>query len=488
MSSPVTANDPARSPSPPPEAGLQGSLGTADLVFTVLAFNAPLATAVGFVPVVIGLGNELGAPMAFLAAGAILGLFAVGFTAMGRHLPNPGAFYAYITAGLGRPAGLGASFLALFSYYFVLIGGYAFGGISLQSLVRDTFNGPDVAWWIWVLVLQAGAGVLGYLKIDLSARVLTVLLGLEVLMVLVYDAAVVFTGGPQGTSFESFTPSAVTSGSVGLALLFGITCFSGFEATAIFREEVRSPERTIPRATYIAIGFMATLYALGAWVMIQAYGPDHVVQATAADPTGSFNHSLQLFVGKAAVDIVSVLLCTSIFAANLSTHNVTTRYLYNLSVDGIFPRVLSGVHGRHGSPYRASFTTSVLALIGIVSLAVAGVAPATLYATLIGIGGYALIVLVLATAVAVLVYLNRHREIGLGVWHSKVAPVLAIAGLVLATVLATQNLDVLIGGSRTSANILLAVAYGLAALGFVLALVYRRTKPDVYARIGRQDL
>ena len=51
-----------------------------------------------------------------------------------------------------------------------------------------------------------------------------------------------------------------------------------------------------------------------------------------------------------------------------------------------------------------------------------------------------------------------------------------------------KNLDVLIGGSETSAIILLAVAYGLALLGIVLALVYRRTKPQVYARIGRQDL
>ncbi|MEV0735120.1 hypothetical protein AB0I51_03960 [Streptomyces sp. NPDC050549] len=77
----------------------------------MLAFDAPLATLVGFIPVVIGFGNEPGAPA---AAGVILGLFAVGFPAMGRRLPDPGAFYAYITAGPGRPIGLGASFLALF--------------------------------------------------------------------------------------------------------------------------------------------------------------------------------------------------------------------------------------------------------------------------------------------------------------------------------------------------------------------------------------
>ena len=117
---------------------------------------------------------------------------------------------------------------------------------------------------------------------------------------------------------------------------------------------------------------MATLYAFGAWVMIQAYGPDHVVQTTAADPTGSFNHSLQLFVGKAAVDIVSVLLCTSIFAANLATHNISARYLYSLSVDRVFPAALSRVHSRHDSPHVASLATSVIAVIFLAVVVIAG--------------------------------------------------------------------------------------------------------------------
>ncbi len=39
-----------------------------------------------------------------------------------------------------------------------------------------------------------------------------------------------------------------------LALAFG--AFIGFEATAIYREEARTPNRTVPRATYVAVGFL----------------------------------------------------------------------------------------------------------------------------------------------------------------------------------------------------------------------------------------
>src|SRR5262249_40174529 len=99
--------------SPPPAESAQrlsGHMGVFDIVFTVLAFNAPLSVFVGFITVIIGFGNGLGAPVTFLAAGGLMALFAVGFAAMGRRLPNPGAFYAYITAGLGRPLGLGSAF------------------------------------------------------------------------------------------------------------------------------------------------------------------------------------------------------------------------------------------------------------------------------------------------------------------------------------------------------------------------------------------
>src|SRR4051794_18218343 len=52
-------------------------MGILSLVLTVLAYLSPLAGAVGFVPLVIGYGNGLGAPFMFLVAGAVLTIFAI---------------------------------------------------------------------------------------------------------------------------------------------------------------------------------------------------------------------------------------------------------------------------------------------------------------------------------------------------------------------------------------------------------------------------
>src|SRR5262249_23395665 len=96
---------------------LRERLGVVQLLFTVLAFNGPLAIVVGFVPVIIGYGNGLGAPTAYVAASVIVGLFADGFIKMSRHVEKPGRVSTHFVAkGLGRPLGLGASFLAVACY------------------------------------------------------------------------------------------------------------------------------------------------------------------------------------------------------------------------------------------------------------------------------------------------------------------------------------------------------------------------------------
>ena len=47
---------------------------------------------------------------------------------MSKYIHNAGAFYSYIARGLGKPAGLGAAALAVFSYNAIQIGLYgAFG-------------------------------------------------------------------------------------------------------------------------------------------------------------------------------------------------------------------------------------------------------------------------------------------------------------------------------------------------------------------------
>ncbi|MCW2758892.1 MAG: Amino acid permease-associated region [Nocardioidaceae bacterium] len=470
------------------EPKLAGTMTTFDIVFTVLAFNAPLADFVGYLTVIIGYANGLGTPSIFIAAGLLVFVFAAGFTTMSKHLPNPGAFYAYVTAGLGKPLGLGAAFLAIASYVFLYVSSYIYGGTSLTALVSDVFHGPHIDWWVFNVALIVICGVLGYFRITLSARILTAAMVLEVVLIVIYDTVVFVQGGHEGFTSSAVDPHFVFSGSLGLAALFGIGMFSGFEATAIFREEARDPERTIPRATYIMIGVIAVLYGITSYALIVGVGPSTVVASAAADPTGTAIGTVDAYLGTVGKDLVVVLLCSSVFAAILAMHNITARYLFSMGRDGVFPRALGKVHASHGSPYIASATTTGLAVLFLIGLLISKADNLTVYARLAGIALYALIMLLLMTSAAIAAYFWVRPDHGLGKWKTLYSPVIAGIGFVVALVLATQNASFLVGGSKSAATILIVFFFAMVVVGAVYAIALRSTRPDVYARIGRQDL
>lgn len=195
-----------------PPSGLRGSVGVAGIVFLVVAAAAPLTAIGGALPVMFAIGNGPGVPAAYLVVAVVLLLFSVGYAAMSRHVVDTGAFYAYVTSGLGRITGSGAASLALLTYTAIQAGIYGLAGATLNSLVTD-YGGPDVPWWLWSGLLLLLVALLGYRNIDVGTKVLAVLLVLEVGIVAVVVVAILAKGGADGIDVTSFTPSAFTSGS-----------------------------------------------------------------------------------------------------------------------------------------------------------------------------------------------------------------------------------------------------------------------------------
>ncbi|MEN2739588.1 APC family permease [Microbacterium sp. X-17] len=473
-------------PEPIGTSHLQGNIGFFNLVFTVLAYNGPMVVFLGFIPVSILLGNGIGTPAMYLFCGVIAVLFASGMVAMGLRLPKPGGFYTFVSAGLGKVAGLGTGFTAMVCYYSANVSAYALAGVATDSLISGALHGPSVPWWLYSLVFFVIVTVLGYLNISFSAKVLTIFLALELGLMIIYDASVIAQGGANGFNLESFQPSSIFSGSITVAFIFGVGLYGGFEATVIFRDEVKKPKRTIPRATYAVVAILALLYGLTAWVFINAYGTDAIMSVLSKNLVSASSDSVRQYTGEVAYFSADVLLITSSFALILASHNITSRYLYNLSADGVLPRALSRVHERFGSPHRASVALSILSLIGIVAFGILGLDGSTVYARLAGIYSYCFVILLVVAAAAIAVFLFRDKS-ERKAWLPAAATSIAFVFLAVALVLATMNFDLLAGTSGVATFLILLLIWGLVAVGVILALVYRSRRPDVYSRIGRDD-
>ena len=458
------------------------SLSTRRVVFLVIAAAAPMAAMVGNVPLAVIFGNGAGIPAAFVIATVILLCFSVGYAAMSRRVVNTGAFYTYIARSLGKPSGVAAAYVAVLSYGALTFGlAGAFGYYT--ALVLEGL-GVTVLWWQLALPAIVLIAVLGYRSVDLSAKVLGTLMVLEFVVLIVFDLIVVGQKGAAAFPTQSFSPTHVMSGSLGIALMFAMFSFVGFESAALYGEETKDPERSIPRATYIAVASIGIFYVLTSWIIVGAAGVDGV-KAQASKAQGEFVFDLiKQYGGEVLYDVSAVLLCTSVLAGYLALHNATSRYMFALGRERVLPQRLGHYHPNHFSPHVASVVVSVVSFVVIAGFALSGADPfTTLVPALIGVGTLGIIALQAAASLAVVAFFWIRSDRAL--WQCIIAPAIGFVGLVTAFVMALANYPKLTGSSDVTIN---SVPYALVAValaGVVMALVLRRTRPTTYAAIAR---
>ena len=317
--------------------------------------------------------------------------------------------------------------------------------------------------------------ILGYRQIDLSARVLSVLMSAEILVLLVLDLAVIAHKGSSALPATSLDPRVVLSGAVGVTMMFAFTSFIGFESASLYGEETHNPRRSIPLATYISVTVIAVFYAFTSWVAVGAVGPGRLA-AVASKQLGNlfFNLSTQ-YASSLLTNVMEVLLCTSLFAAVLALHNATNRYTFVLGRERVLPGWLGEVHARHASPHRASLIQTTLNVLVISAFAVAGLDPyLNLATTMLGLGTLGIVVLQFGAAVSVLGFFRGHPDRHW--WKTVLAPLFGAIGLATAAVLLVANFGVLSGTNNPVVTRLpwLLLIVGLGGTGYGLWMRYAR--------------
>ncbi|KOX10517.1 MULTISPECIES: APC family permease [Micromonospora] len=472
-------------PSNVSEALARGRLGIPSVIFFVLSAAAPLTVVAGVVTTGYGVIGVTGIPLAFLLIAAVLALFSVGYVAMSRRVENAGAFYAYISRGLGRPAGVGAAWMALVAYNALQVGLYGTIGVAAEPVLDRIFGGHP-HWSIVALVAWAIVGLLGLLRVDINGLVLAALLVAEIVIVLIFDLGQL--GNPAGgeVNFAGFSPDNLFVPGVGAVLVLAILGFVGFESAVVFSEESKDPKRTVPLATYLSVAIVAALYALSSWSMTVAVGSDRIVAEAGEQSVGLIFNLAAAQLGDTAVTIGQVLFLTSVLAAMISFHNTTARYTFALGRERVLPAVFGRTSPRSGAPRAASLAQSALGLLVIVLYAVNGWDPVVKLFFWVGTsGGFGVLLLIATTSVAVIAYFARYGG-DETLWRRAIAPGLATLALVVIIWLAVSNFANLLGVAPDS-NLrwMLPAVYPVAAaLGIGWALLLRRNRPDTYARIG----
>jgi APA family basic amino acid/polyamine antiporter len=160
------------------------------------------------------------------------------------------------------------------------------------------------------------------------------------------------------------TPSRVAGGGgpgvlQAAALLF--FAFAGYARLATLGEEVRDPERTIPRAIAIAVVVVVAIYAAAGAALLHALGPERLAASSRPFVTG---------LAAAGADhvgpIVVVAAALAATGALLSLLLGVSRTVLAMARDGHLPRPLAAIAPRQQVPRTAEVAVALVVAVVVV--------------------------------------------------------------------------------------------------------------------------
>jgi len=283
---------------------------------------------------------------------------------LGSALPGEGGFYIWARRGLGDFWGFQAAWwwsLSIFvdsSVYIVLGVGY------LQNWLH--FG----QWWFYVICWAIIAAftvmnVLGVKVIALSSTLFSVLI-IAPFVVLIVAGLVKWQFNPLTPFSASGVPFFGTNGALGLGLAIGVWMYSGYESMSTLSGEIRNPQRIIPRALMLAVPFIIALYVLPTVAGLAGYGH----WANWATEAGGGYVSFVEIGRKLGGSALGYALLGSALLGNLALYldylASGARPLFALSADGLFPKSISTVSKRWGTPIAAIVLMAALNAILII--------------------------------------------------------------------------------------------------------------------------
>ena len=361
------------------------SLGLLDIIMVGIA-----AMIAGAIFILVGPGINLagGAVIIAFAINGIITLFtAMAYAELGSAMPEAGGGYLWVREGLPRPNAFISGWMAWLghtiagSLYAVGFASFLFSLLKMWNVVSDN---QQVLFGIFPIEkLMAVACVAAFVFINIKGTSETGKTGNVVTFIQLGTIGALIIAGfwsmylhPNWSSnFADFIPNGIG----GLVAAMGLTfiAFEGYEVIVQTGEEVKNPKKNIPRAIFISLGLVVTLYSLVAFVSIAGIFPE-------GKPAWQFiGENQELGIMEAARSLlpygVFIVLAGGI-VSSLAGLNATTfssaRVAFAMGRHYNLPHIFSSIHPVNKTPHVAIALSGIIMAFMAYTLPLADIAVA----------------------------------------------------------------------------------------------------------------
>ena len=303
---------------------------------------------------VLGLAVQLsegGAPLAFLIAGIVALVTSYSYSKLSVTLPGKGGTVSYLDKAFGPGLFTGSMNILLWISYIIMLSLYAY---AFGSYGAEFFPTSQVL--IKHLLISGIIVIITILNI-FSAKLIgeaeDFIVAIK-LLILLFFCAVGFWGiQTENLSIQNW--SSTTNLIAGGFIIF--LAYEGFELIANTSDDVRNPEKTLPRAFFVSVSFVIILYILVAMVTVGNLPVNKIVEAK--------DYALAIaarpFLGQFGFILISIAALLSTTSAINATLYGSARLSYIIAKDGELPRFLED--NVWNKPLEGLLITSIVTLL-----------------------------------------------------------------------------------------------------------------------------
>ncbi len=334
-----------------------------NLVISV-ASTAPaysLAATLGFIVAVGGVGTH--SPAILIVSFIPILFVSVAYRFLNLSDPDAGTTFAWVTRAFGPQLGW-INGWAIFLADIIVMASLA---VIASQYTFDLWNGHPHTWAIvvgaviWIAVMTW----ICYRGIELSARIQTLLLGLEIFTLALFAVVAlikVYSGHPAGSirvSAEWFNPFDLSWGALIDGVLLGIFIYWGWDSGVAVNEESRDRHRGPGKAAVISTLILLAIYVVVS-TAAQAYHGTKFLSANANDVLSPLGHGV---LGSPLYKLLIISVLTSASASTQTTILPTARTTFSMARWEAIPARFGRVHPRFYTP---TFSTLLMGALSIV--------------------------------------------------------------------------------------------------------------------------
>jgi APA family basic amino acid/polyamine antiporter len=324
--------------------------------------------------------HHAGVMLALWVVGGLVALCgALSYGELGAAIPRAGGEYAFLSRLFHPMMGFLAGWVSFFVGFSAPIAAAAigfteyiarafpailrlgiFGSPLAQSVLRSLrVTDVDALKKLFAILVIAAFTYLHARGLELGAKVQNLLTGLQVLLIVALVTAGFAVGKGSLSHLVSSLPFAFDFAgwkSMGLALMWIMFAYSGWNASAYVGSEVKDPARNLPRSLLLGTGAVAVLYL--------ALNVLYIYAVPAGDMEGVVSigglAAKNLFGGSAET-ILSVLISFALFSSLSAFIILGPRVYYSMARDGVFFKSLAKVAPKFGVPARSIVLQGLIA-------------------------------------------------------------------------------------------------------------------------------